>query len=577
MTTGRTPTGPVGSDAPTRWPRPRAVGWVPWLPLLLAGGFVVWLVSRFSRVVEAIHINPDADFAPVLVRDMGSGTRGGTILVGEASHLTTIWFLQLTRALPFHDVIWDWAPYLVFLAGLGLTAWACRQVAGRWAAAMTFAVGACAEATVLLTVMTEGIRGNTFFSDAALGAILVLFAAFPAMGTWKKVVAATAAVVIAGSALASDPLFLAVGLGPFVGAPVVAWLLGGKAAGRRLSALAMGVAAAAVVLSQLIWAVMRSAGYRRNYLRAGYSVAGPDEIVANVKKFAGHVLTFGHGSWSGRHSDLTGLGRLGMVVVISGAAAYGFVLTFQLWRRRRLVATRTGATVEDPAVETAPLLVYTAFWLLSGLGTLAAFALSSFASGPSDSSRYVIPVFLALAALGPLWGRAPDWRRFVTAGCITVFCALTLIGRGDMFVYEQFSGLNTIHIYGADIVSFLEGEGVTYGYGGYFTSHQLTLMSDLKVYSYPVIACHQPESDTLCPFFVNTRTAWYRPRAGQRTFVIHDASAPAFISPVPPKSLGPPSTTRKFGPVTVWVFDFDVASTFDPACIAPGTFVCPPK
>jgi hypothetical protein len=126
-----------------------ALRWVPGLPVLLAGGFTLWLLSRFARVIHAVHLNPDAAWAPVLISDLAAGTKGGVILVGEASHLTALGFLYVTRGLPFRDVLWDWGPYITFLIGLGIGAWACWRVAGPWAAAMVFSAGACAEASVL--------------------------------------------------------------------------------------------------------------------------------------------------------------------------------------------------------------------------------------------------------------------------------------------------------------------------------------------------------------------------------------------------------------------------------------------
>ncbi|HVL51959.1 MAG TPA: hypothetical protein VM754_10720, partial [Actinomycetota bacterium] len=183
-----------------------------WFPMMLAAGYTGWLVAQFDRVMRVIHVNPDAAWAPVLVADMATGTSGGKIFVGEASHLTTIWFLMLTRSFPFRDVLWDWAPFLTFLAGLGLTAWACKRVAGVWPAMLTLALGASATATVILTVMAAGIRGNTFFAVSFLAFALVRLGETGAgrlktAGMWALVV------LVAGSTLASDPLFLAVGLG----------------------------------------------------------------------------------------------------------------------------------------------------------------------------------------------------------------------------------------------------------------------------------------------------------------------------------------------------------------------------
>lgn len=540
------------------------IRWLPWLPVGLAAGFTAWIVSRFPKVIAAVHLNPDAGFAPVLVGDLRRGTKGGLVLVGEASHLTAIGFLYLTRSFPFRDAIWDWGPYVTFLVGLGIGAWACWRVAGPWAAAMAFAAGACAEAAVLLTVMSEGIRGHTFFAVAVMAAVLVAMVQHPAMPRRRKVAGAAVAVAVAGATVASDPLFLAVGLAPLVGAGVLVLLLRRDRRAGGLALLTVGVAGGALLLSQLIWAVMGVVGFKKNYLQKGYSVVDLGSVVPNVRVFWRHVLTLTHAS------PLRGPGRgtpaqLAMTLVVAAVILYAFTLLFRLRRRPKSPA-------EEPATA---LLAYTAFWVLSGLGVLAAFALSSFSSGPSDTSRYVIPVFLALAAVGPLWGRRLDWRRPVAAGCVALFCLATIAARQNLFIYQQYPGFGSVHRDGPALISFLRSEGLRYGYAGYFTSHQLTMLSDLEVYAFPVIACHQPESDAICPFFVNVRTAWYLPRPNVRSFLIQDSTVPEFITPAPSKSMGRPVATRRFGTMTVSVFDYDVASRFSRPCIDPGGFTCP--
>ncbi|HET7722310.1 MAG TPA: hypothetical protein VFK43_20255, partial [Acidimicrobiales bacterium] len=249
----------------TRPPRPTLrrpplrtffIRWLPWLPVGLAAGFTAWIVSRFPRVIAAVHLNPDAGFAPVLVGDLRTGTKGGLVLVGEASHLTAIGFLYLTRSFPFRDLIWDWGPYVTFLVGLGIGAWACWRVAGPWAAAMAFTAGACAEATVLLTVMSEGIRGHTFFAVAVMAAFLVAMVQRPDMPRPRKVAGAAVAVAVAGSTVASDPLFLAVGLAPLVGATMLLLLLRRDRRTGALALLTLGIAGGSLLVSELIWAVM---------------------------------------------------------------------------------------------------------------------------------------------------------------------------------------------------------------------------------------------------------------------------------------------------------------------------------
>ena len=530
----------------------RASAWVtgrlPWLPAILAGGFVVWTLGNFSRILDTVHLNPDSGFAPVLAADRA---RGGIILVGEASHLGAIGFLWLTRSLPFRDVIWDGAPYVTFLVALALVAWACWQVAGPWAALMTAAVGVCAEATVLLTVMAEGMRGNTFLADAAMCAYLVLMVRCPALERWKKGLATAAAALVAGATVASDPLFLVAGLAPLLLAAGAVWLIVRDRWSGLVALATVGVAGASLAVSWAIWAVAHHAGFRKNYLEGGYSRPGAEQVQENVEVLWRHVRTLTHISSQSL-----------LLVVVLGAALYTVALLVQLGRRAQ--------DAREPA-----LVAYTAFWLLSGLGILAAFALSSFASGPSDTSRYVTPVFLALAAVGPLWGRRADWRRPVAAAGVVAFCLVSISARRDLF-YESYPGLEAFRDSGAEVVAYLESEGLTHGYGGYFTSHPFTILSGYKVHVYPVVACQAPVSDTLCPLFVNTRTAWYRPRPGQRSFFIQDGDGSSYLFPPPAAAAGRPASTRTFGTMTVSVYDYDIASRFAPPCMDPGTFLCPP-
>ncbi|MGQ0679175.1 MAG: hypothetical protein ACT4OM_05885 [Actinomycetota bacterium] len=547
---------------------------LPWIPLLLAGGYALWLVGSYRRIISVVHINPDAAWAPVLVRGLGTpGNRGGSIFVGEASHLTTIWFLALTRELPFRDVIWDWAPFAFFLGGLGLTGWAAHRVAGQWPTALTVALGLASGATILLTVFAEGIRGHTFVADAFLAAVLV----WAATGRLDRPGRSTASrgnrrpgqlagvgvlvLLVAGATLASDPLFLAVGLVPFAAAPVVVGLIDRTRASRDLALAGPALAAVAFGLSELVWRAMGSVGFEKNYLKDGYAFASPSQIRANLEEFVVHLLSLTNGFFADQQGPMR-LGRLAMALVLAGTVVYCSVLFF-----RTAKAVRAGSGERG-------LLMYLAFWLLSAGGTFAAFALSTFPAGPSDSSRYVIPAVFALGAVAPLAARFPGRCRLAAAGAVALFCLLSIASRQELFAYERVPGFKTLLDEGPRIAQFVRSEGIHRGYSGYFTSHQLSLMSGMSVQVYPVIACHQPESDVLCPFSVNVRTSWFEPQQG-RSFFLHDASAPEFIAPAPPASFGDPVTQQSFGSITAYVYDYDVAELFDRPCRGSATFVCP--
>lgn len=545
----------------------RVLGYAPWPPLACSAVYLLWLVGRFPRVVDAINLNPDASWAPVLARDLASGPKGGFIFVGQASHLTTIWFLMATRPLPFRDVIWDWAPFVAFLAGLGLIAWACWKAVGQWAALLSLSIGAAATPTMLLPLFAEGIHGHTFFADAVLAAFLVFHVTrWRDVGPRVRVMASVLMVLVAGTTIASDPLFIVSGLLPFWVTSGVLWFTHRTRRNKGFAALATVLAGSSVLLAAVIARWMSAYGFRKTYANEGYLLASRDQVVRNVKTFRDHLLTLGNGYFQARPAGLLGLGAVAMALFLCAAVVFTIVLTLRLVLKRR----------RDDG-EDQPVLTYVVFWMASGLGVFGAFSLSTFAAGPSDTSRYVIPAFYALAATVPVLGRRSWWPRVAAAAGATLFSVLSIAGRNEMFVYREYYFLRSMDRDAARVLSFLDSEQVTRGYTGYLTSHYLTYKSDLKVHLYPVITCRQPVSTALCPFSVNTRTAWYQPERGVRSFVLFDAAGPSLISPAPPPDLGGPAAVGHFGDLFVFVYDYDVAARFAPGCpLGSAAFTCPP-
>ncbi|MGH2773331.1 MAG: hypothetical protein ACRDIU_09380, partial [Actinomycetota bacterium] len=163
-------------------------------------------------------------------------------------------------------------------------------------------------------------------------------------------------------------------------------------------------------------------------------------------------------------------------------------------------------------------------------------------------------------------------RRPLAAGAVVVFGLLSFLSRDAIAGYEQIPAFKPIAENGAAAISFLNAEGLTRGYAGYWSSHALTLRSGLKVHFYPVGPCRRPVSDMLCPFYVNVRTAWYRP-VRAKTFLLTDGVESGGLTEPPPPALGLPEKVRRFGSLTVYVYPVDIAGHFLPPC--PGEHVCP--
>ena len=64
-----------------------------------------------------------------------------------------------------------------------------------------------------------------------------------------------------------------------------------------------------------------------------------------------------------------------------------------------------------------------------------------------------------------------------------------------------------------------------------------------------------------CPFYLMRAKGWYEP-AQQSTFLLVSPSM-AYVASVPRRSASPPATLRS-GPITVYVYPYDLASRLAP-------------
>lgn len=521
-----------------------------WIPIATAGVYVLALAYQLPRLLQNYyHWRPDFVWAPLLARDLASAGPGGIINVGDTPHYSTIWFLILTERLPFSRQIWDFAPFIITLGGLALMAWAARKVAGTWAGLMAPAIGVAAGTAILATTLTEGMRSHTWFAVAATSAYLVYLATRPAGGRSSTtiMVAAVPAGIFGSVALASDPLFAISGLAPLAGAATIGWLIFRNDRSRDLVLSAWITSILAVGLALAIEAMMQAAGYRKTLIPA-YNFVTLDQFLAATKGLLLDILTLTNGNFFGRPVGRGSIAALGMAVLTVGAVALPVLLLApRLKDRDALGAGR------------APWLLYLLYWALVQLATAAAYLLSPIPSavGQSLTTRYIVPVFYGIAATVPIWAVTSNWKRAVAAGGTTVLCLLSLVGIRDHLKEEQLP----IQPQAAGITAFLEKEGLERGYASYRIAHTFTYNADLRQRAYPVFNCEFP-SPELCPFSVNSRSVWYRPVEEERTFLIVDP--PDFLSIVPPPTevFGEPAKVRRFGELSVLIYDYDIASRF---------------
>lgn len=266
---------------------------------------------------------------------------------------------------------------------------------------------------------------------------------------------------------------------------------------------------------------------------------------------AGNILLLGNGYFLHQPVGLRLFAALGLAGLITAGLCFPIVATI----RRLTKVHRKNSS--NPS-----LVLYLAFWALTEIAICASFIFSTVALGTGHQAhRYIVPVFFAIAATAPLWTTRASWRQHATAGAVSAFCLLSIGRVGSLLSSENKPMVRNF----PQVIRFLSSQGVIRGYTEYWNSHPMTYHSNARIHAYPVMECPKSPSNTLCPFPFNIRTTWYHPqkREGVKTFVITDSSLQVLkLRSPPPAEFGNPSMIRQFEEISVFVYDYDVASKF---------------
>jgi hypothetical protein len=197
---------------------------------------------------------------------------------------------------------------------------------------------------------------------------------------------------------------------------------------------------------------------------------------------------------------------------------------------------------------------YVTFWSLAFVAVVGAFMVTD-VSWDIASSRYLAGAFLALAALVPVLLATRERARWLVAGALGVFTALA-------FGYHLTKGPGTWSTGGelqgpADqLAGYARANGLEYGYGGYDDAPVVTWLTDERVKVFQVRKCGL----RLCPYGAHTISSWYRPRPGIRTFLVTHPTARGPSLHGPYRYSGKPIAVRRFGSLTVYVYDHDIGA-----------------
>jgi len=484
-----------------------------WLPALAGAAYVATVLALWHRLVT--NNDWDSDVVSKLV--VAERLRGsGPIHISHYGEWTSLWWLLVTRWLPGHRDIWTASGYGWTLVGalvLGATAW---HLVGRWAgvtaAATMIVVGPFALRSFL---STTGAHVTTPVAAVVVGTVLLLLTRRPA---WAVALVGGA---FTGASAASDPLVWFAAVVPFALASALAW----KQTRRREVVTHAGLFLALTLVTAVVTnAVMRALDFH---------VASPSFALASLHDMPHHLV------------------QLGRMIALLGGANYALPGGYPREPVRVAVAVLAFAAVAAPVFAFAVRrCAYATYWAASVVILSLVFVATPNAVdlGPK-SVNYVLAFAPAAGAGIVLLARSPR-AQLAAALCIALVAGVNIASIADG--RAEVTGVVALPQHAGEIVRVLERENARYGYGGFWSSFNLTWQSDWRVVVAPVNNC----GAHLCPNNFFTIASWYRPHGG-RSFLLVDATIPDIKPPDFAKSA---AETMRFGPLTLYVFDTDIAT-----------------
>lgn len=507
-------------------------------PVAAALVYLYVLIRRLPDIVSQLTWNPDyvsqmtiADW----VATSGLPHRAVVIQLGY------FWFDLATRPIPFHLVVWEYAPSLMAALTLIAIAWTAWRLAGPFAAVLAAALGLGASPLVLSTEVAQAYHGTTWFGTALLGAYACWVLTTKARRRALIAVSVVTGLVI-GFATASDPLLGPAGDAPLVAALVLAWRARPDEVTRRPVAAGGVMALTAVFTAGVTVLGGRALGFTSSFPRGLTHFVPQQHFMGNLRQ-----LTTGVFEVAGNENG-TVLGLLIGLFLLAG------VLLPLAW----LIRSIRGRAP-------APLLAAMTFWSTSALLVAAAFLFSDI---PADfvetSSRYLVSMFFVAAASVPLWAGS----NAVRAAVVALPAALVILANAASVDHDARAGsFEASFSFALDApIAFLESHGLRHGYAAYDEATPMTLKSNFALHVYPATelfvtegdTCGPPPRGSICPYAYNSVSDWYGSYAGP-TFILVDPYV-GRVNHAPPAELDRVVASYQVGRFTILVYPDDVAA-----------------
>jgi hypothetical protein len=554
------PTGPA-----TRPWVERVAGWWQWIPLPLCAVYLLSILVKFKQLIVNTYLSADFASAPVIGELYGGSPAHRQVVLGSMAWFSTLMFELATRWLPLHREIWEAAPYAMALASAALVAWGASRVAGRRGALVAAAIVLCAGPRTLYWLFALNDHAPSWLCLTLLAAALVALEQRPAWLSTRVLIPVLALIgAVVGVNAASDPLVIVGAVVPLLFACAAVWALRPT----RASALALAWALACTAVAGVCYALTRALMHHENVVIAPNlphnKLASPETSVSNVALWWQSLTRLGSGDFYSQTLGLSSGLRLICAVLTLIAVATILPLTWRVLSRTFSARDRdadgqrpgdslrlaTGA-VEQRAMRCA----WCVFWATSATAISVSYVFSANPEGSVWSSRYLVGVIYAAAALLAVLMRGERLVRLAVIAGVSVFALNGIVSLWNGLATENTSNFPSTTLYG-QVANAAAREHLSYGYAGYWDAAPITWGTHMRVQVYPLAPCN---GDQLCEFNLHYITSWYTPRPHTRSFLLYDPTQPAATPAM--STLGKPSAEIHLqGPVVMYVYPYDIAS-----------------
>jgi hypothetical protein len=215
------------------------------------------------------------------------------------------------------------------------------------------------------------------------------------------------------------------------------------------------------------------------------------------------------------------------------------------------VAAAVVCAVKQLIARAEPLRrAYACYWGASVVLLSLSFVLTTNAVALGAGSANYLLTFAPAAGAGvALLASTSDRTRLATGLAVVLVGVTNLVGIAQGHADTP---KGAIGAYKSRIVATLEHDGARRGYGGYWDAQNLSWQSGMRLLVAPVQLC----GDALCRFDFSTIDSWYEERRGPSFLIVDPTNG--VVGAAPPFARDARKRYR-FGPLTVLVFDYDIA------------------